>query len=115
MKEESCFEKTVAFERILCGIGNGWGYIAKTELLFAWWTLRHIIYFAVSALLAIFVPSSLFPLVIFFLAVHSYKLLRYGFYSVYDERKKDAIDDEPRDVKSDVSSVEKSFEEESPC
>jgi hypothetical protein len=88
MKSKGCGERSIAIERKLCGMGDGWGSFSKPHHLLIWWFVRHLVYVGAAALLVIYVPSSLNALVAFFMVVHLYKIIRYGFYYVYDQRMK---------------------------
>jgi hypothetical protein len=107
MKEETtCFEKVISIERLMCSMGDGWGRISKTEYLLLWWLGRHGIYAAATVLLLVYVPSWLNLFIIIILAVHMYKLLRYGFYLIYDKRRNE-LQSNAKESKEEV------FDEES--
>jgi hypothetical protein len=85
--ESSCVsDKIIAFEKILCGMGDAWGYIKNSQYIALWWMIRHGMYAPIVLLLVVYVPESLTFLTVFFFVVHFYKLARFIFYSYYDNK-----------------------------
>ena len=86
----SCCSRVGRVENLICSTGNAWGYLdgKPASLWGLWWFGRHLIYFAVAAILLVYVPGSDLVVIPFILLAHLYKGVRVAIINVRSEREK---------------------------
>jgi len=88
----SCCQKLAALEHLICGFGNLWGILKNSQHLVLWWMFRHgAIYAPIVVLILVYIPVSLWYVIVFFFAAHFYKLGRYLLYSIKEQKMKKKI------------------------